>query len=510
MAPECTLKKKEPTMRLLMAMMMHETNTFSPVPTDLQRFALGLGQLPPEGQAAIQAYRHTGTATGAFIDLAESAGADFELAIAAHAAPSGPVQDEAFDAMTQTIVEAVAKGGWDGILLDLHGAMVTASFEDGEGELLRRIRAVDARTPIGIAYDMHANVYADMVELAQVVAGYQTYPHVDMYETGQRAGQALLRLIAANVQPTTSWARLPMIPHVMRQSSLDEPNRSIQARARQMEQEGALTASVFTGFPHADIENAGLSVVVVTDNQPALALQFRDELLQMAWDSRAQWVYPIEPLVESVARAKAMTEKPVVLLDHYDNASSGGTMDTTAVLAEILKQGLRNVAFFAIFDPLAVQQAIEAGIGQRVSLTVGGKMAMPRMPHRSEPLVLEGTVKLISAGKYTAKGPMSQGARQDMGAAVVIDTGDVEVALISRHVEPFDVNALISLGIDPTQKQYVVLKSRVHWRAGMGQLAAAVVHCAGAGACTSDYSELDFKHLRRPIYPLDENAAMRE
>lgn len=490
-------------MRLLIAMMMHETNTFSPVPTDMQRFALGLGQLPPQGAKAVQAYRHTGTATGAFIDLAEAAGAEFELAIAAHAAPSGPVQDEAFERMTRTIVDTVARGGWDGILLDLHGAMVTERFEDGEGELLRRIRAVDAHTPIGVAYDMHANVYDDMVALAQVVAGYQTYPHVDMYETGLRAGKPLLRLIAGEVQPTSAWARLPMIPHVMRQSSLDEPNRSLQARARQMEQAGALTASVFTGFPHADIENAGMSVVVVTDGQPELARQYRDELLRLAWDSRAQWVYPVEPLAQSVARAKAMTNFPVVLLDHYDNTASGGTMDTTAVLAAVLKQGLRQVAFFAIYDPQAVQQAIAAGVGQRVSLSVGGKLPMPLMPHRSEPLQLEGTVKVISAGKYTAKGPMSQGARQDMGAAVVIDTGHVEVALISRHVEPFDVNALISLGIDPTQKQFVVLKSRVHWRAGMGHLAQAVVECAGAGACTSDYSELEFKRLRRPIYPLD-------
>lgn len=490
-------------MRLLLAMMMHETNTFSPVPTDLQRFALGLGQLPPQGEAAVQAYRHTGTATGAFIDLAEAAGAEFELAIAAHAAPSGPVEDDAFDRMTDTITQAVARGGWDGILLDLHGAMVTRTHEDGEGELLRRIRAVDAHTPIGVAYDMHANVYDDMVALAQVVAGYQTYPHVDMYETGLRAGQPLLRLIAGEVQPTSAWARLPMIPHVMRQSSLDEPNRSLQARARQMEQEGALTASVFTGFPHADIENAGLSVVVVTDGQPELARQFRDELLHMAWDSRAQWIYPVEPLAQSVSRAKAMDLSPVVLLDHYDNAASGGTMDTTAVLAEVLRQGLQDVAFFAIFDPQAVQQAIAAGVGQRVSLSVGGKMPMPLMPHPSAPLQLEGTVKVISAGKYKAKGPMSQGARQDMGAAVVIDTGAVEVALISRHVEPFDVNALMSLGIDPTQKKFVVLKSRVHWRAGMGHLAAAVVECAGAGACTSDYSELQFQRLRRPIYPLD-------
>jgi len=490
-------------MRLLIAMMMHETNTFSPVPTDLQRFALGLGQLPPQGASAVQAYRNTGTATGAFIDLAEAAGADFELVIAAHAAPSGPVHDEAYEVMASTIVEALAKGGYDGILLDLHGAMVTQSFEDGEGELLRRIRAVDPLTPMGIAYDMHANVYADMVELAQVVAGYHTYPHVDMFETGMRAGKALLRLISGEVRPSTSWARLPMIPHIMRQSSLDEPNQSIQARAQQMEEEGALSASVFTGFPHADIENAGLSVVVVTDNNPVLAESLRDELLQMAWLSRSQWVYPVEPLAESVARAKLLTEGPVVLLDHYDNAASGGTMDTTAVLAEVLHQGLQNVAFFAIFDPQAVQQAIQAGVGQTVSLTVGGKLKMPLMPHRSEPVLLTGVVKSISSGKYIAKGPMSKGARQDMGASVVIDTGHVEVALISRHVEPFDVNALISLGIDPTQKHCVVLKSRVHWRAGMGDLAKAVVECAGAGVCTSDYSELDFKRLRRPIYPLD-------
>jgi microcystin degradation protein MlrC len=150
-----------------------------------------------------------------------------------------------------------------------------------------------------------------------------------------------------------------------------------------------------------------------------------------------------------------------------------------------------------------VQEAIAAGIGAQVRLQVGGKMAMPLMPHQSAPIELSGVVKLISNGKYRNKGPMSQGARQNMGQAVVIDTGDVEVALISRHVEPFDVNALLCLGIDPTQKSFVVLKSRVHWRAGLGHLAGATVECAGAGACTSDYSELQFKKLRRPIYPLD-------
>lgn len=494
-------------MRLLIAMMLHETNTFSPVPTDLQRFALSAGEAPPVGQAAVDAFRGTGTATGAFIALAEEAGAQFEIVMGAHAAPSGLVHDDAYDTMTQQIVQAVQRGGWDGILLDLHGAMVTQTHEDGEGELLRRIRAVDAKTPIAVAYDMHANVYDDMVRLAQVVAGYQTYPHVDMYETGERAGRALLKLIRGQARPTVAWGRVPMIPHVMRQSSLDEPNKSIQARAQQMEREGALCASLFVGFPHADITNAGLSAVVVTDNDPALAQRLCNELLQQAWNTREQWVYQLEPLADSVARAQRLSDElkqgPVVLLDHYDNTASGGTMDTTAVLAEVLRQGLKDVAFFALYDPQAVREAMAAGVGAKVRLQVGGKLPMPRMPHTSEPLWLEGTVKTLSGGKYRCKGPMSAGARQDMGLSAVIDTGAVEVALISRHVEPFDVNALLTLGIDPTQKRFVVLKSRVHWRAGMGPLAKAVVECAGAGACTSNYAELRFERLRRPIYPLD-------
>jgi microcystin degradation protein MlrC len=209
-----------------------------------------------------------------------------------------------------------------------------------------------------------------------------------------------------------------------------------------------------------------------------------------------------------VARAKAMEvpqpgEGPIVLLDHYDNCASGGTMDTTAVLAAILREGLENVAAFAIFDPEAVQQAIAAGIGAEVSISVGGKMAMPQIPGESRPLTLTGMVKTISNGRFRNKGPMGRGVLTDMGPSVVIDTGKAEVALISRHVEPSDLNCFTALGIDPMQKRYVMLKSRIHWRAGLGPMAKAVVECAGMGVCTSDYSQLTFKNVRRPIYPLD-------
>ncbi len=490
-------------MRLLLATMKHETNTFSPVVTDLARFSRSGATAPPCGEDAVAAYQGTGTVLGAYIDIARREGAQFDVAIAADAWPSGPVEDEAYEAITAPILAAVKRGGYSAILLDLHGAMVTRSYEDGEGELLRRIRALDAATPIAVAYDMHANVHDDMVRLANVVAGYQTYPHVDMHETGMRAGNALVRLLKGEVTPTTAWGGAPMLPHVMRQGTADEPNRSLQARAQAMERDGALCASLFVGFPHADIHQAGLSVVVTTDNDLALAERLRDELLAQAWAQRAAFVYQLEPLQASVARAKAMQEGPIFLLDHYDNAASGGPMDTTEVLAEIMRQELEDVVAFGIFDPAAVAQAMAAGVGAQVQLAVGGKHAMPLSPVQSKPLQLNGRVKTIFEGRYRAKGPMSRGVQQDMGHAVVIATARAEVVLFSRHVEPFDVNTLLSLGIDPQQKRYVMLKSRIHWRAGMAHLAKAVVECAGVGVCTSDYAQHQFKRLRRPIYPLD-------
>ena len=486
-------------MRLLIAMMKHETNTFSPVPTPLTRFR------PLYGEAAIHAFRGTGTGLGAYLDLAERERAEIMLPIAAGAPPSRPVEDAAYAHITDTISEAVARGGFDGIMLDLHGAMVTESLEDGEGQFLKRLRAIDPKTPIAVSLDMHANLYDEIIINATVVTGYRTYPHIDTYETARLAGEILLHTIRGEVRPVIAWGNVPMLPHVMRQGTDDHPNKELQHRCAAMTADGALAASLFTGFPHADITNAGLSAVVVTNGDRKLAEDLRDELLDRAWVERDAFVYQIEPLQQSVARAKAMPpgDGPVVLLDHYDNCASGGTMDTTVVLGEILRQGLEDVSAFAIYDPEAVQQAIAAGVGAEVTLSIGGKIAMPGIPADSPPLIVTGTVKTISDGRYRNRGPMARGMQMDMGPSVVVDTGPVEIVLISRHVEPSDLNCLSSLGIDPMQKRYVMLKSRIHWRAGLGAMAKAVVDCAGVGVCTSDYSQLDFKKVRRPIYPLD-------
>ncbi len=488
-------------MKIVIAQMKHETNTFSPVPTPIGRFARGHA-LPVEGQAAIDAYAGTGSAIGAFLELAGQAEAEIDVPVAANAWPSGPVEDEAFEYMATRICDAVARG-CDAVLLDLHGAMVTQSLEDGEGELLTRLRKIAPDVPIGVALDMHTNLYPAIARHATTIAGYQTYPHVDVYETGLRAGQPIFAMLEGRSRPALAWGQRPMLPHVMRQSSLDSPNREIQERAHAMEQEGALAASLFVGFPHADIKEAGVSAVVVTEGDQGLARRWCDELLDMAWAQRSAFVYKVEPLAESLARAQTLGAGPIVLLDHYDNAASGGTMDTMAVLDGILTAQLESVAAFAIYDPEAVRKMQQAGIGANVTLALGGKLDMPSIGLAGKPLQVSGTVRRITDGQFRNRGPMSRGELMDMGPTAVLDTGKVEIIVISRQQEPNDLECFYSVGVDPTRKRYLMLKSRVHWRAGMGPLAKHTVECAGEGVCTSDYSTLDFKRVRRPIFPLD-------
>lgn len=492
---------KPGTMRVVIAMLKHETNTFSPVPTPLARFARGRAT-PYYGDEVLEAFCDTGTGIAAFIDVARRHEAQLATPVAAHAWPSGPVHDDAFEHMAGKICAAVAEG-CDAVLLELHGTMVTKSLDDAEGELLARIRRIAPDIPIGVSLDMHANLSGRIVDNCTVLAGYHTYPHVDFYETGLRAAEPIFQALQGKVRPVQAWGSRPMLPHIMRQATTRLPNRMLQERCEEMERAGAIAASLFTGFPHADIARAGTSAVVVTDDDPQLAARYRDELLDLAWNDRASFVFQIEPLQESLARAAQLAHGPVILLDHYDNAASGGTMDTMTVLSGILDAGLKDVAAFAVCDPEAVRQMMTAGVGADVTVSLGGKMDMPSIGLKGEPCEVRGRVRIIGDGRYRNEGPALKGVAMDMGATVVLDTGNVEIVVISRQQEPNDLACLKSVGIDPSRKKYLMLKSRVHYGAGFSALAKAVVECAGTGVCTSDYSALQFHKVRRPIFPLD-------
>ncbi len=493
-------------MRLLLATLSHETNTFSPVPTKLERFCRN-GTTLLSGQTAIDFYRGTGTCMGGYLAVADELKAEIVVPLCASAPPSGPVDNDAYETFCRMITDAIAQGGFDALWLDLHGAMVTERYDDGEGELLRRIRAIDPRTPLCVAYDMHANVFDAMVSNAQVVAGYQTYPHIDQKQTAERSARALLRVMRGEVRPTAAWGNAPMLPHVMAQGTHRAPNKDLQALCAAWEASGrALAASLFVGFPHADVPMAGLSAVVVTDNDSDEAQAMVDELISAAWKARREFMFDIEPLEASVSRAKALGapgQLPVVLLDHYDNCASGGTMDTTDTLREIIRQGLDDVVFFGIYDPDAVAQAVEAGVGATITLSIGAKLPMPQLPVASAPLTVTGMVQTISSGAFRLKGGLTPGLQIYMGRTVVLDTGKVQIVLLSRHIEPTAQEMLRVLGIDPSRKTYVAIKSRVHWRADLGKIAREIVECAGVGVCTSDYGQLTFKKVRRPVFPLD-------
>ncbi|AKQ54053.1 M81 family metallopeptidase [Bordetella hinzii] len=489
-------------MRWLLAMIKHETNTFSPVPTPLARFFRGNPEIL-SGERAIRAYENTDSGLGGYIEVARREGAEIVVPVAAESWPSSPTDAATYEKLCGLILDEVRQGGYDAILLDLHGAMVAEGVEDAEGQLLKRLREIDPRTPVGVTLDMHANIYDDIIANANVVTGFHTYPHVDIRESGVRAADVIVRMLKGEIKPVMRWGNVPMLPHIMCQGTHADPNKSLQARCIELERGEVLAASVFVGFPHADIREAGLSAVVCTDDNARAAEQYRDELLDAAWTRRAQWVFHPEPLEPTIAHAKTLTEGPVILLDHFDNTGSGGTMDTTAVLAEILRQGLENVAFYAICDPQAAEEAAAAGVGKTLTLTLGGKVPMPALKVQSGPLTVTGRVKLVFDGVYLNRGPMYRGVRNDTGLTVVLDTGKVEIVIVSRHQEPFDINCLLSAGIDPLQKRYVVLKSRVHWRAGFAEMARAIIECTGVGVTTSDYSQIEFKHVRRPIYPLD-------
>jgi microcystin degradation protein MlrC len=492
-------------LRAVIAMMEHETNTFSPVPTPLARF--GRPDLAT-GKEVIRRFKGTGTGLGAFLDAAEAAGMEIETPIAGNAAPSGPVESAAYDHMSDAICAAIAKG-CDVCFLDLHGAMVTQATDDGEGTLLRRIRRMAPGLPIAVSLDLHANLTDEMVRNCTVIVGYKTYPHLDMYEAGAHAARIMIQALKGAVTPVMSWGQRPILAQTLRMGHDDRPMGPLLAAARAEEANGLLAASVFGGFPLADIREAGLSVVTVADGNSAAAEAACERLLSAAWQEKAEWIFRPEPLAASIARAKSLTDGPVILLDHADNAASGGTQDVMAVLKEALAQGLEDIAMFGVCDPGAVAAMEAAGVGKEISLDLGGKIDMPAIALTGQPLRLTGRVRAITDGNFKISVPMGRGTTASMGKTAVLDTGQAEIIVCSRHVEPYDLGCFRSVGIEPTTKRYLILKSRIHYRAGFRAIAKHEIPCNGAGVTSSDNSLFTFRKVRRPIYPLDPNCPER-
>jgi microcystin degradation protein MlrC len=490
--------------KLVLAQFLHESNSFSPVPTPWEAFGPAGPYL---GDAAIGALSGTRTPLGAFLDAARTWGASVVVPVAGYASPSAPVERAAFDRACDLIVEAVT-AGCDAILLDLHGAMiVSGGLDDGDGELLSRVRRAAPGVPIGVALDLHANVTEQMVANCDVIAGYHTYPHIDMYETGERVAKAMARMLRGEARPTMALRQVPVLAQTLKMNTSEGGMKAFVEAARAAEgQPGVLCASAFGGFPMADIVEAGTSTVVVTDNDPAAAAAHASAIGQVAWQQRDDLVWHDAPLDEVLDAAAAFGDGTALLIDHADNCASGGTQDVMTVLRAALERGLSSIAVGPIRDPEAVEALITAGVGTRVTLPVGGKTDMPSIGLAGRPLQMTGVVRAVTDGEYTITGPQLTGLRAAMGRTAVLETEHATVVVTERLQEPWDLGVFTSVGVDPTRFRYLLLKSRMYFRPIFLPIASAVFYCAGDGVTSSDNNRFQYTRLRRPIFPLDTTA----
>lgn len=488
-------------MRIVAARFNHETNTFSPVKTPLEAFGAHFNE------AALIFGRGSNTAFGAFVAYAEAKGAELVTPLAATANPSGPVEDTAFETLAGAIIAAV-RAGCDAILLDLHGAMVTRSFDDGEGELLARIRAVAPGVPLGVALDLHGNITEKMVENSDVLVGFKTYPHIDMAETGRTVASLVDRMLTFGLKPHIARVHPPMLAHTLRMNTAVEGAMAdLVGLARAAEaRPGVLAVTLFGGFPIADIADTGLSIVALAASE-GLARDTARGLAEIAWGRRAEFIYTETPLAEALEQARKAAEAPgpgpVLLLDHGDNCMSGGTCDTMDVLSAALAMGFEGIVAGPIADPEAVAALWQAGVGATVSIEIGNKMAAEGFAPPAAPLMLEGAVTALGPGDYVVSGPIYTGQLCHMGRAAVLDTGAARVLVTEQPHEPWDLAVFTSVGIDPGAARYLVLKSRMYCRPVFEPLSRATIECASGGVTSSNYARFAFKKLARPIYPID-------
>ncbi len=487
-------------MRVAIAELSHETNVFSSVPTDLAAFERsGIYR----GTEVIEARRGTATTIAGFLDAAERHGFAALPILAVWATPSGMVTREAFEELVGELVAGLERAApLDGVLLSLHGAMVAEHALDADGEILRRVRAVvGPDIPIVAVLDLHANISAAMAELADMLIGYDTYPHVDQRDRGLEAGELLVRRIRCEIRPAKALVKPPMLPTSQNMTTDRDPMRTLIARAHELEaMPGVLNVTVAGGFPPADVPEAGLSVLVTTDGDPALAQALAEELGQLAWELRDGFLGGVSSWEEAARAIRETRSGPLVLVDIADNPWTGGPGDSAELLRFLLGLGIRCAALALIRDPEAVAACIAAGIGQTVELELGGKTDRLHGP----PLPVQGYVRLLSDGRYVNRGPMHAGVTVDLGRSVVLVCDGVEVLVTERAESPIDLNVFRSHGIEPSERRVIALKGKGHFRAAFEPIAERVVLVEGPGITGSDLTRLPFRHIRRPIWPLDQ------
>jgi microcystin degradation protein MlrC len=483
--------------RIAVGGFQHETNTFAPSKADYAAFEAGGGWPGVQyGEPIFGAVEGANIPAAGAIQALRAQGHSLVGTAWAAATPSAHVTADAFERIAQKLVENLRSAGpLDGVYLDLHGAMVVETYDDGEGELLRRVReAVGARVPVVASLDLHANMTRAMVEHADGLVAYRTYPHVDMAETGARAARLLDQILRTGKRPAGGFHQLDYLTGIPSQCSFIEPCKSIYGEMSNLENRYNCVLSFTPGFPMADFADCGMAVFGYGDAQAV------ERLRGVVAEAEKDFALELHDAPDAVRRAKSRGEpgRPVVLADTQDNPGAGGNGDTTGLLKALIQQNAQDAVLGMLIDAPSAQRAHEVGQGGSTVFSLGGLSGIPG----DAPFTGEFAVERLGDGKFTCTGPMFKGFRMTLGEMALLRSRaapGVRVVLASRKCQAADQEMFRHLGVEPRQCRIVALKSSVHFRADFEPIAKEVLVVKSPGPALADPAEFKWTKLRRGV-----------
>lgn len=487
-------------MRLAVLGYSHETNTFAAHPTPYDAFSV------ERGQELVQKFGDAHSTVTGFLQAGERFGFDAVPLYFAHTNPSGTITRDAFERISGEMLRLLEQHGpWDGVLLALHGAAVAEGFPDADGEMAARVRGlVGPRVPIGQALDLHGNLSQKMVDAVDATVFYRTNPHLDPAPRALECADIIVRTIKGEVSPVQALETPPLVINIVKQFTGEEPMLGLMQDANEViARPGILSASVVEGYPYADVAEMGMSFLAVADGDRAVARDAAQWLARHAWRLRHEFVGEVPSPREAIERAASAPRGPVVLMDVGDNIGGGSPGDSTILLAEAQRQGVRSY-LQTLRDPEAVAACVRAGVGSELELLVGGKAE----DSPGKPVRVTGHVRLLSDGKFEEPTPTHGGGRYfDGGTTAVLETRDgFTLVLTSRLIGNTSIQQMYALGIRPESKQIVVAKGVVSPRPAYQPIAAEIILVNTPGVTTADLSTFDYRHRRRPLFPFEPDA----
>ena len=497
--------------RIAVGGFQHETNTFAPSPASYADFeAADAWPGLVSGADLLESFDGLNLPIAGFLERARARGHACVPLVWCSAMPSAQVTEDAFERVAAALIAELAAGApYDAVYLDLHGAMVCEHLEDGEGELLRRVRGVIGEDlPLVVSLDLHANVTRAMVEHATALLAYRTYPHIDMAETGVRAARHLERLLGTGSSEAKALVKLPFLIPLTWQCTTEEPARTLYARLEALEGGAVSSLSFAPGFAPADIAECGPAILAYAAHQEAAdhaAAEMAALVAAAEGDFAGRLYEPDEAVEYAIARAGA---RPIVLADTQDNPGAGANGDTVGLLEALVRHDAREALLGVLRDAETAAQAHAAGIGAEIEIALGAKSGLEG--HR--PFRGRARVEGLSDGRLIGTGPFYGGSRIRLGPTALLAIGGVRVVVSSRKLQAADQAMFQHIGAEPAAHKIVALKSSVHFRAHFQPIAAEILVVTAPGPNPADHTRLDYRRLRPGVrlMPLGPESGPRE